>query len=212
MGLDPFPHRDSTRRGREHREPYGSSPPNYSRITDQPLRAMGLRWPGDHPPWPNGTEPGPDGSRLRLFLIVVGVVVLVGAAVVVGVLISRRGQPSSTTSPERLFPAKAAIVARRSRRAWSSFRCGAVADPTAPCTWSIRRPRSSESSCRRLGGGNSNPIMQASRNTIIYLNAGMLRVMAADGSGDRKLFNRDPAGCAQSGSTRHGASPTPMCY
>jgi hypothetical protein len=44
-------------------------------------------------------------------------------------------------------------------------------------------------------GGNSNPIMQTSRDTIIYLNAGVLRVMAADGSGDRKLFNRDPAGC-----------------
>jgi Tol biopolymer transport system component len=44
-------------------------------------------------------------------------------------------------------------------------------------------------------GGNSNPIMQTSRDTIIYLNAGVLRVMAGDGSGDRKLFNRDPAGC-----------------
>ncbi len=44
-------------------------------------------------------------------------------------------------------------------------------------------------------GGNSNPIMQSSRNTIIYANSGVLRVMAADGSGDRKLFNRDPAGC-----------------
>jgi hypothetical protein len=44
-------------------------------------------------------------------------------------------------------------------------------------------------------GGNSNPIMQASRNTIIYANAGKLRVMAADGSGDRMLFNGDPAGC-----------------
>ena len=44
-------------------------------------------------------------------------------------------------------------------------------------------------------GGNSNPVMQATRNTIIYANAGKLRVMAADGSGDRKLFNRDPAGC-----------------
>ena len=43
-------------------------------------------------------------------------------------------------------------------------------------------------------GGNSNPIMQASRDTIVYLNTGVLRVMAADGSGDRKLFNRDPAG------------------
>ena len=44
-------------------------------------------------------------------------------------------------------------------------------------------------------GGNSNPIMQPSRDTIIYLNAGVLRVMAADGSSDRKLFNRNPAGC-----------------
>ena len=44
-------------------------------------------------------------------------------------------------------------------------------------------------------GGNSNPMMQNSRNTIIYLNAGVLRVMGTDGSGDRKLFNRDPAGC-----------------
>ncbi len=44
-------------------------------------------------------------------------------------------------------------------------------------------------------GGNSNPMMQNSRNTIIYLNSGVLRVMGTDGSGDRKLFNRDPAGC-----------------
>jgi len=44
-------------------------------------------------------------------------------------------------------------------------------------------------------GGNSNPIMQASRSTIIYANSGVLRVMASDGSGDRKLFNRAPAGC-----------------
>jgi Tol biopolymer transport system component len=44
-------------------------------------------------------------------------------------------------------------------------------------------------------GRNSNPLMQPSRDTIIYLNAGALRVMAADGSGDRKLFDRDPGGC-----------------
>lgn len=44
-------------------------------------------------------------------------------------------------------------------------------------------------------GGNSNPIMQPSRSTIIYANAGKLRVMASDGTGDRTLFNRDPAGC-----------------
>ena len=44
-------------------------------------------------------------------------------------------------------------------------------------------------------GGNSNPMMPTSRDTIIYLNSGVLRVMAADGTGDRKLFTRDPAGC-----------------
>ncbi len=44
-------------------------------------------------------------------------------------------------------------------------------------------------------GGNSNPMMQNSRTTIIYLNSGVLRVMGTDGSGDRKLLNRDPAGC-----------------
>jgi WD40-like Beta Propeller Repeat len=44
-------------------------------------------------------------------------------------------------------------------------------------------------------GGNANPIMPASRDTIIYINNGTLRVMAADGSGDRKLFDQDPAGC-----------------
>ena len=44
-------------------------------------------------------------------------------------------------------------------------------------------------------GFNSNPLMQPSRNTILYLNDGALRVMAADSSGDRKLFDRDPGGC-----------------
>jgi Tol biopolymer transport system component len=44
-------------------------------------------------------------------------------------------------------------------------------------------------------GDTSNPMMQASRDTILYLRNGILRVMAADGSGDRKLFSNDPAGC-----------------
>jgi WD40 repeat protein len=45
------------------------------------------------------------------------------------------------------------------------------------------------------GGNSANPMMQASRTSIVYLNGGVLRVMASDGSGDRKLFDRDPAGC-----------------
>ncbi len=44
-------------------------------------------------------------------------------------------------------------------------------------------------------GLNSNPMMQESRDTIIYLHDGEMRVMGTDGSGDRKLFDRDPAGC-----------------
>jgi dipeptidyl aminopeptidase/acylaminoacyl peptidase len=44
-------------------------------------------------------------------------------------------------------------------------------------------------------GDNSNPIMPTARNTIIYLNAGKLRAMASDASGDRKLFDQEPAGC-----------------
>jgi TolB protein len=46
-------------------------------------------------------------------------------------------------------------------------------------------------------GANSNPMMQASRETIVYLNDGVLRVMAADGSGDRSLFRNEPAGCGK---------------
>jgi Tol biopolymer transport system component len=43
--------------------------------------------------------------------------------------------------------------------------------------------------------GGTNPMMPSARNTIVYLNSGVLRVMASDGSGDRRLFDRDPAGC-----------------
>jgi Tol biopolymer transport system component len=44
-------------------------------------------------------------------------------------------------------------------------------------------------------GDKSNPMMPPTRNTIAYLTAGKLRVMAADGTGDRKLFDQEPAGC-----------------
>jgi Tol biopolymer transport system component len=44
-------------------------------------------------------------------------------------------------------------------------------------------------------GNNANPMMSPARNTIIYLNEGRLRVMASDASGDRKLFDQEPAGC-----------------
>ena len=154
--------------------------------------------PGGYPPWPDGSGPDPGESRLRLFLIIVGVAVLVGASVAAGVLISRRGQPSSTTSPSVSIPPVGNLPS-------------SAAIPESVVVVPMRRDAGpdrplylvdTEAKIKRVelptpGGGNSNPMMPASRNTIIYANAGKLRVMAADGSGDRKLFNRDPAGCAR---------------
>jgi dipeptidyl aminopeptidase/acylaminoacyl peptidase len=55
--------------------------------------------------------------------------------------------------------------------------------------------KSSRTQLDAAPGNNSNPMMPTARNTIIYLNAGKLRVMASDGSDDRKLFDQNPAGC-----------------
>lgn len=44
-------------------------------------------------------------------------------------------------------------------------------------------------------GSNSNPMMQLKRDTIIYIHDGVMRVMASDGSGDRKLFKGAPGSC-----------------
>lgn len=44
-------------------------------------------------------------------------------------------------------------------------------------------------------GADNNPMMQASRDTIIYINGSELRVMAADGTGDRLLLDAPPKGC-----------------
>jgi actin-like ATPase involved in cell morphogenesis len=176
----------------------GSWSPNYPGSPPSPYAQWGPGGAGGYPRWPSGPEPGPGGSRVRHFLIIVGVATLVAAAVVVGVLISRRGQPSSTTSPSvslrpaEKLPSSAAIpesvVVVPMRRGSGRDRSLYLVDTEAK----IKRVE-----LPGPGGGNSNPIMQASRNTIIYANAGKLRVMAADGSGDRKLFNRDPAGCAR---------------
>lgn len=175
---------------------HGPWPPNYPGSPSSPYGQWGSGGPGGYPPGPNGTEPGPGESRLRLFLIIVGVVVLVSAAVVAGVLISRRGEPNSTTSPSVSLPQKLpsssaipkSVVVVPMRRGGGPDRPLYLIDTEAKIK-PVELPTP--------GGGNSNPIMEASRNTIIYTNAGKLRVMAADGSGDRKLFNRDPAGCAR---------------
>ncbi len=80
------------------------------------------------------------------------------------------------------------------RRAWSSSRCGGRASEDRALFLVDTEGRPTRSTCAIPRGATSGPMMQASRDTIIYLNDGVLRVMAADGSEDRKLFNRDPAG------------------
>ena len=167
-------------------------------------------------------------------MIIAGAVVLVGAAVVAGVLISRSGQPSSTASPSVFFPTPSSQPASvtpsasppvtpsgsASASAGASASSAPTSSPAQKLPSAAAVPQSevivpmrfdsgpdrplylvdTEGKIKQVelpspDGGNSNPIMQASRDTIVYLNTGVLRVMAADGSGDRKLFNRDPAGC-----------------
>jgi WD40-like Beta Propeller Repeat len=202
--------------------------------TQQQYGARGPGGPGGYPPGPGGEGSGPFGSRGKLILIIAGAVVLVGAAVVAGVLISRSGQPSGTASPSVFFPIPSSQPASVTPSASSSVTpsgsasASANASASSPPTSSPAQklpsaaaiPQSevivpmrfdsgpdrplylvdTEGKVKQVelptpDGGNSNPIMQASRNTIIYANSGVLRVMASDGSSDRKLFNRDPAGC-----------------
>lgn len=44
-------------------------------------------------------------------------------------------------------------------------------------------------------GSDGSPVLPPQRNTIIYLNQSQLRVMAADGTGDRSLTDSLPKGC-----------------
>ncbi len=157
-----------------------------------------LRGPGSYAHWPDETQPRPSGSRLRLYMITVAVVALVAAAVTVGVLIARKGQPTSTTSPNFSIPPAGRLpssAAIPDSVVVVSMQRGPGADRPLYLVDTEGKIKRVELPSPR--GGNSNPMMQPARNTIIYANAGKLRVMAADGSGDRKLFNRDPAGCAR---------------
>jgi molecular chaperone DnaK len=198
--------------------------------TQQQYGARGPGGPGGYPPGPGGEGSGPFGSRGKLILIIAGAVVLVGAAVVAGVLISRSGQPSSTASPSVFFPTPssqpASVTPSASPSVSSSASASGSASSTPTSSPAQKLPSAAaipqseviipmrfdsgpdrplylvdtEGKAKQVelptpDGGNSNPVMQASRNTIVYANSGVLRVMASDGSGDRKLFNRDPAGC-----------------
>ena len=172
---------------------------------------------GGYPPGPGGEGSG--GFLGKLASIIAGALVLVGVAVGVGFQISGRGEPGSTTaSPTPSASPSSTPSASPSATATSSG--SPTSSPVQKLPSSAAIPESevivpmrfdsgpdrplylvdTEGKIKQVElptpeGGNSNPIMQASRNTIIYANAGQLRVMAADGSGDRKLFNRDPAGC-----------------
>jgi WD40-like Beta Propeller Repeat len=189
----------------------------------QAYGAGGLGGPGGYPPGPGGEGSG--GFRGKLASIIAGTLVLVGVAVGVGFLISGRGEPRSTTASPSISPSVSPAGQSPTASASPSSSPSASGSPTSspaqrlPSAAAIPesevivpmrfdggpdRPLylvDTEGKIKQVElptpeGGNSNPIMQASRNTIIYLNAGKLRVMAADGSGDRELFNRDPAGCA----------------
>ena len=210
---DPPRHRGNTHQGNTHRantRPGRVDPVALGSHQDrQPSSSTGRGasgGPGGYPPGPGGEGSGPFGSRGKLILIIAGAVVLVGAAVVAGVLISRSGQPSSTASPSVFFPTpsepacvgdaqcksvcdperkrkrqrfrRAALLPRarrkscrrrpRFRRVRSSSRCGSTADRTAPVSGRHRGQGSSRSELPTPDGGNSNPIMQASRDTIVY--------------------------------------------
>jgi hypothetical protein len=188
----------------------------------QAYGAGGLGGPGGYPPGPGGEGSG--GFRGKLASIIAGTLVLVGVAVGVGFQISGRGEPRSTTASPSIFPsvspAGQSPTASASPSSTASASGSSTSSPVQRLPSSAAIPESevivpmrfdggpdrplylvdTEGKIKQVElptpeGGNSNPIMQASRNTIIYLNAGKLRVMAANGSGDRELFNRDPAGC-----------------
>jgi Tol biopolymer transport system component len=44
-------------------------------------------------------------------------------------------------------------------------------------------------------GNNANPMLQPSRTSIVFLENQTLHVMASDGTGERDLVDREPAGC-----------------
>ena len=192
----------------------GSSSPMLPRPPTSSYGQWGSGGPGDYPPRSDATEPYPDGSRLRLFLIIVGVVLLVSAAVVVGVVISRRvSQPSSTTSPTASFQQKlpssggdsksVVVVPMRSG--------GGGGGQTGPCTWSIRRPRSDEPSCQHHRRRFESDHAGGHKNTIIYANAKVPRDGHRRLWGPQTLPNRDPADCARVEHTSWSLR-TPICY
>ncbi len=190
--------------------------------------------PGGYGPGPGGFDDGSGSKRKMIVAIVVGAVVLIGAAI--GIVLALRGGPDPGADPTPstiVVPSASTSPASTPTTSESSTSAEPTADPTAsptptssasneplqdlpkasplPLTLAVVPMRRTGGSDRSLylvdteskinrvklpaEGRNSNPMMQASRDTIIYLSDGVLRVMASDGQGDRELFDRDPAGC-----------------
>jgi WD40-like Beta Propeller Repeat len=174
------------------------------------------------PPDSGGSDQGPFGSGGRLALIIVGMVVLIGGVVAATYFFAIRpagGKPTPTPSSSTGASPSASnkpspSPSTPSQSATATPGGGLPTAAAVPANIAVVPMRPDAQSDRGLylidtedkakpvqldaaPGDNSNPMMPPSRNTIIYLNAGVLRVMASDGSGDRKLFGQYPAGCDQ---------------
>jgi hypothetical protein len=172
-----------------------------------------------YPPTPGGSEPGPFGPG-RVILIVAPILVAVGGIVAAGIFVSNRlggGTTTSSPSPSASSSVSGSNTATPSESNTPSQSASPDGGglPTAgaiPANVAVVPMRPDADSDRGLylidtenkskpvqldaaPGDSNNPMMPTARNTVIYLNAGVLRVMASDASGDHKLFSQYPAGC-----------------
>src|SRR4029453_15949943 len=154
-----------------------------------------------------GQAPPGSGSRGKLVSIIAGILVLVGVGVGVGFQISGRSEPPAGQSPTGSAIPSSTPSASPNATATSSGSPTSSSAQKLPSSTAIPesevivpmrfdsgpdRPlylvdtegKIKQAELPTPEGGNSNPIMQASRNTIIYANAGELREMAPEGPGD----------------------------
>jgi hypothetical protein len=201
--------------------PYPSGPPT---PPTQPYGSGGFSGSGSgYPPDSGESDPGPFGSG-RVVLIIAAIVVVMGGVVAAGLFFSSRSggglttstpgssansspAASSTANPSgSSTPSQSASPTRGGRTlpAAAAIPADVAVVPIRPDADSDRglylinpEDKTNRVQLDAAPGDNANPMMPTGRNTIIYLNAGKLRVMASDASGDRKLFDQDPAGCEE---------------